>query len=40
MWLLKEQKAVEREIARNGSTYTVKRNKVDKYGDLRRKLKK
>lgn len=33
MWLLKEQKAVEREIARNGSTYTVKRNKVDKYGE-------
>lgn len=33
MWLLKEQKAVEREISRNGSTYTVKRNKVDKYGE-------
>lgn len=33
MWLLKEQKAVEREIVRNGSTYTVKRNKVDKYGE-------
>lgn len=33
MWLLKEQKAVEREIIRNGSTYTVKRNKVDKYGE-------
>lgn len=33
MWLLKEQKAVEREITRNGSTYTVKRNKVDKYGE-------
>lgn len=33
MWLLKEQKAVEREIARHGSTYTVKRNKVDKYGE-------
>lgn len=33
MWLLKEQKAVEREIARNGSTYTVNRNKVDKYGE-------
>lgn len=33
MWLLKEQKAVEREIARNGSTYIVKRNKVDKYGE-------
>lgn len=33
MWLLKEQKAVKREIARNGSIYTVKRNKVDKYGE-------
>lgn len=33
MWLLKEQKAIEREIARNGSTYIVKRNKVDKYGE-------
>lgn len=33
MWLSKEQKAVEREIARNGSTYTVKRNKVNKYGE-------
>ena len=33
MWLLREQKAVEREIARNGSIYTVKRNKVDKYGE-------
>lgn len=33
MWLLKEQKAVEREITRNGSTYTVNRNKVDKYGE-------
>lgn len=33
MWLLKEQKAVEREITRNGSIYTVKRNKVDKYGE-------
>lgn len=33
MWLLKEQKVVEREIARNGSIYTVKRNKVDKYGE-------
>lgn len=33
MWLLKEQKAVEREITRNGSTYIVKRNKVDKYGE-------
>ena len=33
MWLLKEQKAVEREITRNGSTYTVKRNRVDKYGE-------
>lgn len=33
MWLLKEQKAVEREIIRNGSVYTVKRNKVDKYGE-------
>ena len=33
MWLLKEQKAVKREIARKGSTYTVKRNKVDKYGE-------
>lgn len=34
MWLLKEKKAVEREITKNGSTYTVKRNKVDKYGEL------
>lgn len=33
MWLLKEQKAIEREIIRNGSTYIVKRNKVDKYGE-------
>lgn len=33
MWLLKEKKAVEREITKNGSTYTVKRNKVDKYGE-------
>lgn len=33
MWLLKEQKAIEREITRNGSTYIVKRNKVDKYGE-------
>lgn len=33
MRLLKEKKAVEREIVRNGSTYTVKRNKVDKYGE-------
>lgn len=33
MWLLKEQKAVEREITRNGSTYTVRRNKMDKYGE-------
>lgn len=33
MWLLKEQKAVEREITRNGSIYTVNRNKVDKYGE-------
>ena len=33
MWLLKEQKAVEREITRSGSTYIVKRNKVDKYGE-------
>lgn len=33
MWLLKEKKAVEREITKNGSTYTVKRNKVDKHGE-------
>ena len=33
MWLLKEKKAVEREITKNGSTFTVKRNKVDKYGE-------
>ena len=33
MWLLKEKKAVEREITKNGSTYTVKRNKVNKYGE-------
>ena len=33
MWLLKEKKAVEREITKNGSTYTVKRSKVDKYGE-------
>lgn len=31
MWLLKDKKAVEREITKNGSTYTVKRSKVDKY---------